>query len=120
MEKFLKLNPDLKNKDLLIHSIQLEDKNSIEQLKNIGIYKGNTIFVCDYNKNKYILNIIVENIQYAIRINDAKNIMVRELNNEEKKKLGVDLKEFSNPNNDLKNKNKLIKILNKLKMVKHV
>lgn len=76
MSQSIELTPALKNKTLIIDSIDFTDQNSIEQLKNIGLYVGNQIYVCDVKSNN-IMSIIVDNIQYAIRISDAKKIYVR-------------------------------------------
>lgn len=75
MSKSIELTPVLKNKSLKIVSVNFENQNYIDQLKNVGIYPGNEIFICDFKSNN-ILNIIVDNIQYAIRISDAKKISV--------------------------------------------
>lgn len=75
MSHSIELTPSLKNKSLKIVSVNFEDQNSIDQLKNIGVYPGNQIYVCDFNSNN-IISIIVDNIQYAIRISDAKKILV--------------------------------------------
>lgn len=75
MSKSIELTPVLKNKSLKIISVNFENQNYIDQLKNVGIYPGNEIFICDFKSNN-ILNIIVDNIQYAIRISDAKKISV--------------------------------------------
>ncbi len=75
MSQSIELTPVLKNKNLQIDSVNFSNQNYIDQFKNIGIYPGNQIYVCDNNSNN-IISVIVDNIQYAIRVSDAKNIKV--------------------------------------------
>ena len=76
MSQSIELTPSLKNKNLQIVSVNFLDQNYIDQFKNIGIYPGNDIYVCDIKSNN-VINVIVDNIQYAIRLSDAKNIKVK-------------------------------------------
>lgn len=70
------LSIEFKNETKLIDKIDSDDIDFINQLYNLGIYPGNQVYVCDFISKK-ILKVIVDNIQYALRISDAKKIILK-------------------------------------------
>ncbi len=60
----------------IIKKILTNDENIINQFYNIGIYPGNQIYICDYSSNKQIKHVIIDNIQYAIRLTDLQKIIL--------------------------------------------
>lgn len=76
MKKLDNFNSESNDNVRIIKKILSDDKKIIDQFYNIGIYPGNQIYICDYSYNKKIVHIIVDNIQYAIRLSDAQKIIL--------------------------------------------
>lgn len=77
MEGFL--SHSFNNKKVKIISINFDDISLLNVFQNIGIFPGAIIDVKSYKFNRKNLHILVNDVEYAIRLSDAKNIFVRSI-----------------------------------------
>ena len=77
MEGFL--SHSFNNKKVKIISINFDDIYLLNVFQNIGIFPGVIIDVKSYKFNRKNLHILVNDVEYAIRLSDAKNIFVRSI-----------------------------------------
>ncbi len=77
MEGFL--SHSFNNKKVKIISINFDDISLLNVFQNIGIFPGVIIDVKSYKFNRKNLHILVNDVEYAIRLSDAKNIFVRSI-----------------------------------------
>ncbi|MDE6289460.1 MAG: ferrous iron transport protein A [Ureaplasma sp.] len=79
MEEIYQLNNiDLKGKEVEVLEVNLVKNNKLK-LERIGMFPGTIVKILDDNlKNITIFKI--NNVKYAIRANDAKDIIVKKVN----------------------------------------
>jgi len=70
------LSHEFINKWVIIKEIALTNNDIINKFAKIGIYENNIIFVKTNLQNKSIIHLLISDVEYAIRIEDAKNILV--------------------------------------------
>lgn len=70
------LSHKLCGKHLIIKSLNFENNDIVSKLENVGIFKNQKIYVKDMKINKNIIHIIVNDLEYALRIKDASRIEV--------------------------------------------
>lgn len=60
-----------------VEKIENSDQEFIKKINNIGIFEGSTFFVKNIKLNKKMIHLIINDVEYALRLEDAKNILVR-------------------------------------------
>lgn len=70
------LSHEFINKWVIIKEIALTNNDIINKFAKIGIYENNIIFVKTTLQSKSTIHLLISDVEYAIRIEDAKNILV--------------------------------------------
>lgn len=73
---------DLINKNLIIDNLLFDNEIYLKKLKGIGLFKGQKISVVRIGNYKKMIGIKINDIVVAIRLNEAKKIIVKEENDE--------------------------------------
>lgn len=79
-EKYLLTDPELIDSFVIIEELNFVDNNILLKLENIGLYKGEKIYIKRLTRNKSIILIQINDVTYGIRVKDAKKIFVKKVN----------------------------------------
>lgn len=72
------LSTQLAGKQLIITNIKITDPMIRHRIDNIGLIKNAKIQVLNYNKNKFLLHVLVNGMEYVLRNTDCQQIEVDE------------------------------------------
>lgn len=79
--KYFLTDPELLDSFVIIEDLNFADNNILLKLENIGLYKGETIYLKRLTHNKSVILIQVNDVTYGIRVKDAAKILVKKVNN---------------------------------------
>lgn len=79
--KYFLTDPELLDSFVTIEDLNFADNNILLKLENIGLYKGETIYLKRLTHNKSIILIQINDVTYGIRVKDAAKILVKKVNN---------------------------------------
>lgn len=79
-EKYLLTDHELIDSFVIIEELNFVDNNILLKLENIGLYKGEKIYIKRLTRNKSIILIQINDVTYGIRVKDAKKIFVKKVN----------------------------------------
>lgn len=79
-KKYLLTDPELLETFVIIEDLNFADNSILLKLENIGLYKGETIFLKRLTHNKNIILFQVNDVTYGIRVKDAAKILVKKVN----------------------------------------
>ncbi len=72
----MQLTNQLRGKTLIVNKLNFRDPHILHKLNNIGISKGSSIKVLDYQDSKKVVHISVFGVEYVLREKDCLNIDV--------------------------------------------